>query len=208
MCIRDRFYSIKKVIQIAGTEEELVESRAYIWYYKTIKQKGGISIGDIYDGVFRTILNDCRQLVIPIINEIFHENYTGNEKIEFSSNEHFLAQQAGLEAEYKEILERLNALEDQGAIGTFEKRTIIELYRDVIKEIAQKYENIQKGVGGIMGGALIETEARMLRDEGRREGRQEGMVYAYYEMNMDTNEIASKVNLTETEVLEIINRKK
>ena len=48
----------------------------------------------------------------------------------------------------------------------------------------------------------------MLRDEGRREGRQEGMVYAYYEMNMDTNEIASKVNLTETEVLEIINRKK
>lgn len=165
-------------------------------------------MGDIYDGVFRTILNDCRQLVIPIINEIFHENYTGNEKIEFSSNEHFLAQQAGLEAEYKEILERLNALEDQGAIGTFEKRTIIELYRDVIKEIAQKYENIQKGVGGIMGGALIETEARMLRDEGRREGRQEGMVYAYYEMNMDTNEIASKVNLTETEVLEIINRKK
>ena len=196
------------MIQIAGTEEELVESRAYIWYYKTIKQKGGISIGDIYDGVFRTILNDCRQLVIPIINEIFHENYTGNEKIEFSSNEHFLAQQAGLEAEYKEILERLNALEDQGAIGTFEKRTIIELYRDVIKEIAQKYENIQKGGGGIMGGALIETEARMLRDEGRREGRQEGMVYAYYEMNMDTNEIASKVNLTETEVLEIINRKK
>lgn len=196
------------MIQIAGTEEELVESRAYIWYYKTIKQKGGISIGDIYDGVFRTILNDCRQLVIPIINEIFHENYTGNEKIEFSSNEHFLAQQAGLEAEYKEILERLNALEDQGAIGTFEKRTIIELYRDVIKEIAQKYENIQKGVGGIMGGALIETEARMLKDEGRREGRQEGMVYAYYEMNMDTNEIASKVNLTETEVLEIINRKK
>ena len=196
------------MIQIAGTEEELVESRAYIWYYKTIKQKGGISIGDIYDGVFRTILNDCRQLVIPIINEIFHENYTGNEKIEFSSNEHFLAQQAGLEAEYKEILERLNALEDQGAIGTFEKRTIIELYRDVIKEIAQKYENIQKGVGGIMGGALIETEARMLRDEGRREGRQEGMVYAYYEMNMDTHEIASKVHLTETEVLEIINRKK
>jgi len=303
----------------------------------------GSNIGDIYDGVFRTILNDCRQLVIPIINEVFHEDYTGDEKIEFSPNEHFLAQQdtagvkritdtnfkifgrdakkyhleceskypegkltirlfeydaqialdegevinetlvvtfpntavlhlrvrkktpgkmqyvivtpggtvkynvpimkvqeytlddifdknllmllpfyifshedsfpdynsnrhklAGLEAEYKEILERLNALEDQGAIGTFEKRTIIELSRDVIKEIAQKYENVQKGVGGIMGGALIETEARKLRDE----GRQEGMVYAYYEMNMDTNEIASKVNLTETEVLEIINRKK
>ena len=50
-------------------------------------------MGDVYDGVFRTILNDCRQLVIPVINEIFHEDYTGNEKVEFSPNEHFLDQQ-------------------------------------------------------------------------------------------------------------------
>lgn len=69
---------------------------------------------------------------------------------------------------------------------------------------------MQKGVGDIMGGALIETEARKLKDEGIREGiregRQEGMVYAYYEMNMNANEIASKVNLTETEVLGIIKK--
>lgn len=39
----------------------------------------------------------------------------------------------------------------QGTTETFDKRTIIELSRDVIKEIAQKYENVQKGVGGIMG---------------------------------------------------------
>ena len=69
------------------------------------------------------------------------------------------------------------------------------------------YENVQKGVDDIMGGALIETEARRLKDEGGREGRQEGMVYAYYEMNMNTNEIANKVNLTETEVLEIIKKR-
>lgn len=30
-------------------------------------------------------------------------------------------------------------------IGAFDKRTIIELSRDVIKEIAKKYENVQKG---------------------------------------------------------------
>ena len=307
-------------------------------------------MGDVYDGVFRTILNDCRQLVIPVINEIFHENYNGTERVEFSPNEHFLDQQdtadvkritdtnfkifgktikkyhlecessypdgkltirlfeydaqialdegeitkeiltvtfpntavlylrvrkktpdkmqyvivtpggtvkydvpvmkvqkyslddifdknllmllpfyifshesrfseynnngkklAKLEAEYKNILERLNALEKQSIIGAFDKRTIIELSRDVIEEIAQKYKNVQKGVGDIMGGALIETEARKLRDEGiqegRREGRQEGMVYAYYEMNMNTNEIAKKVQLTEAEVLEIIRKK-
>lgn len=32
------------------------------------------------------------------------------------------------------------------------------------------------------------------------------MVYAYYEMNMNINEIARKLNLTEAEVLEIIRK--
>ena len=58
-------------------------------------------MSDIYDGAFRTILNDCRQLVIPVINEIFHESYTGDEKIEFFPNEHFLDQQD--EADHKRI---------------------------------------------------------------------------------------------------------
>ena len=50
-------------------------------------------------------------------------------------------------------------------IGAFDKRTIIELSRDVIMEIAKKYENVQKGVGDIMCGALIETEARAILKE-------------------------------------------
>ena len=27
-------------------------------------------MANIYDGAFRTILNDCRKLIIPVINEI------------------------------------------------------------------------------------------------------------------------------------------
>ena len=33
-----------------------------------------------YDDVFRTLLTDCTELMIPVVNEIFHTNYTGNEK--------------------------------------------------------------------------------------------------------------------------------
>ena len=40
-------------------------------------------MANIYDGTFRTILNDCRKLIIPIINEIFGEAYTGDEEIRF-----------------------------------------------------------------------------------------------------------------------------
>ena len=265
-------------------------------------------MGNIYDGAFRTILNDCRKLIIPVINEIFREEYTGEEKIEFLPNEHFLDQQdeadkeritdtnfrvigkitkkyhlecesslpdgkitirlfeydaqialdegevteetltvtfpntavlylrnykktpdkmkyvivtpggtvkydiplmkvqnytlddifekrllllipfyifsheknfpeynsneqklEKLKSEYRYILERLDEVEQQGVIGAFDKRTIIELSSDVVKEIAQKYGNVQKGVGDIMGGALVETSARKLKNEAKRE---------------------------------------
>lgn len=53
-------------------------------------QKGRNYVWEIYDGVFRTILNDCRKLIIPVINVIFEETYTGNEEIQFFPIEHFL----------------------------------------------------------------------------------------------------------------------
>ena len=266
-------------------------------------------MANIYDGAFRTILNDCRKLIIPVINEIFGESYTGEEEIQFFPNEHFIDQQdeadkeritdtnftvfgktqkkyhieyesslpdgkilirlleydaqialdegevteetltvtfpntavlylrtykktpdkmkyvintpggtvqydvpvmkvqayslddifekhllmlipfyifsheknfpeynnneqklEELKAEYQIILERLDELEQQEFIGAFDKRTIIELSGDVIKEIAQKYGNVQKGVGDMMSGALIETEARTILNQGKSLG--------------------------------------
>ena len=266
-------------------------------------------MGNIYDGAFRTILNDCRKLIIPVINEIFSEHYTGEEEIRFFPNEHFLDQQDAadkeritdtnfqiigrivkkyhlecesslpdgkitirlfeydaqialdegevteetltvtfpntavmylraykktpdkmkyviitpggtvqydvpimkvqsysldeifekrllmlipfyifsheksfseynnneqkleeLKTEYRIILERLDDLEKQGIIGAFDKRTIIDLSSDVINEIARKYENVQKGIGAMMRGPLIQTEARTILNRGISQG--------------------------------------
>lgn len=296
-------------------------------------------MGDIYDGAFRTILNDCRQLVIPVINEIFGEDYTGNEKIEFFPNEHFLDQQdetdkkrvtdtnfritgkttkkyhmecessypdgkitirlfeydaqialdegeiteetltvtfpntavlylrtlkktpdkmkyvivtpggtvqynipvmkvqayslkdifekgllmlipfyifshednfpeyedntkklEKLKAEYQNILERLDALERQGTIGAFDKRTIIELSRDVIKQITQKYENVQKGVGDIMSGALIETEARTILKQGIDQAKKETALRMLQDGELPVDKIAKYSGLNTAEV--------
>jgi len=52
-----------------------------------------------YDDVFRTLLNDCTSLIIPIINEVFEEKYSGEEKIVFYPNEHFINMQEGEEKE-------------------------------------------------------------------------------------------------------------
>ena len=45
-----------------------------------------------YDDAFRTLLNDCSELIIPVVNEVFGEHYSGKEKIIFGVNEHFLSQ--------------------------------------------------------------------------------------------------------------------
>jgi hypothetical protein len=100
-------------------------------------------------------------LLIPFYIFSHEKNFS-----EYNSNEQKLSE---LKSEYQDILERLDELEQQEVIRAFDKRTIIELSSDVIKEIAQKYENVQKGVGEIMGGALIETNARRLKTEAENE---------------------------------------
>ena len=52
-----------------------------------------------YDDVFRTLLNDCSVLIIPVINEVFGECYAGDEEIVFVPNEHFLNREGGEEQE-------------------------------------------------------------------------------------------------------------
>jgi flagellar biosynthesis/type III secretory pathway protein FliH len=45
----------------------------------------------------------------------------------------------------------------------------------VVKELTRKYNNIQKKVGELMSGAMIQTEARKIRDEGIELGRIAGV---------------------------------
>ena len=240
-------------------------------------------MGNIYDGAFRTILNDCRKLIIPVINDIFDEHYTGEEEIRFSPNEHFLesiilnvkvAYQMGrlqsgfskmkyvivtpggtvqydvpimkvqsysldeifekrllmlipfyifsheksfseynnnelkleeLKAEYRIILERLDDLEKQGIISAFDKRTIIELSSDVIREIARKYENVQKGIGATMRGLLIQTEAGTILNRGISENKKETALRMLKVGKLTVEEIAEYTALSVAEVEQLAN---
>lgn len=66
-------------------------------------------------------------------------------------------------------------MERQEVIGAFDKQTIIDLSGKVMKEITQKYENIQKVVGDMMRGTLIETEARAILNQGISQGISQGI---------------------------------
>ena len=266
-------------------------------------------MSDVYDGVFRTIINDCSWFVLPLINEVFGEHYSGTETIEFHPNEHFISQndepdskritdtnftvtgstvkkyhlecesskystrilvrifeydaQIALDEseiegetikvtfpntavlylrnsrktpdsmkvriivpgdsaeytvpiikmsdytaddifrkklymlipfyifnfekqfeiinqdeeklkevvkEYRSILKKLSDLTEKEEITSFDKRTIADLSGNVIEELAKNYEKVQKGVGEVMGGPMIETEAKKILMRGRDEG--------------------------------------
>ena len=116
---------------------------------------------------------------------------------EYNSNEQKLQE---LKEEYQVILERLDELERQGAIGAFDKRTIIDLSGDVIYEIAQKYENVQKGVGDMMRGALIETSARRLKSEAENETKKKTALKMLKTGKLTIEEIAEYTELKISEV--------
>lgn len=266
-----------------------------------------------YDDVFRTLLNDCSSLIIPVINEVFGEHYSGQEKIIFSPNEHFLNQQNGneeeritdtsfriegkqtkkyhlecqsstdnsmlvrffeydtqialdegtingniltvtlphsavlflrhhastpgtlkirmitpggtveydiqvmksqqytleeifeknllllipfyifshetrfdeyekdksklktLQKEYEQIKNKLEELLNQGAISEYTRCTIIDMSNKVLEHIAVKYDSVREGVKTVMGGKVLEYEAKTIKREGLEEGIEQGI---------------------------------
>lgn len=292
-----------------------------------------------YDDVFRTLLNDCSQLIIPVINEVFREHYTGQEKIIFFPNEHFLNQQEGnereritdtcfeilgseakkyhwecqsstdnsmlvrffeydtqialdqgeiidsvltvtfphsavlflrgnsndpctmktrmvtpggsveydihimqlqrygledifknhllflipfyifshesrfqeyeenesrlamLKQEYETIRNKLGELLEQGMINEYTKCTIIDMSNKVLEHIAVNYDSVKKGVQSVMGGKVLEYEAKTIKNEGRKEGRKEGRLQILFDLVHDgllsVTDAASKAKLPE-----------
>lgn len=131
------------------------------------------------------------------------------------------------EQDLRRLLTRISCLE-----GKMEKEyadSVLEAALKANRELAEKLrsdDNMSKTLMEIMEPVLTEVKQECMREgreegirqgrqegirqgrqEGRREGVQEGMVYAYYEMNLSTNEIARKLQLSEKEVLEIIQKK-
>ena len=301
-----------------------------------------------YDDVFRTMLNDCSSLILPVLNEIFGEHYTGEERIEFGINEHYMNQQDGeeekrvtdsifrvfsdvvrkfhaecqstpdhslllrffeydsqdglddaeiigdtlvvtfpqscvlylrhtsntpdrlktkiltpggdvtyeipvmklqsysldeifdknlifllpfyiflhesrfsvynedeaelekLQAEFEEIKRRLEELQNSGKITEFTKCTIEDMSNKVLQHLALEYENVREGVKKVMGGRILQYEAKDILNQGRDEGRNEKGIEIVEKMlrkgKMTIEEIADYSDMTEKEVEAIAER--
>ena len=299
-----------------------------------------------YDDVFRTLLNDCRNLILPVLNEVFGEEYTGEEEIVPTSEIHYINQQDGyeekritdssfkvigkeekkflcecqstadssmlvrifeyvtqialdegelagntltvefphsmvlflrstkktpdtmtiemktpggtvcfgvpvmkaqsysleeifqkkllfllpfyifsyesrlkeyneneekleaLKEEYKEIVQKLEQLTEQQEISVYTKKTIIEMSEKVLENLARNYQQVKEGVCSVMGGQILEYEAKTIllkgKEEGRREGKKEGKTEGKLEQARKTAKNLQKLGLEVDAIAEMI----
>ena len=134
---------------------------------------------------------------------------------------------AKLMNEFSDICQHLEKLADLERISELEKRTIIELSKKVVDNIARKYNNITEGVDHIMGGKVIETEAKKIYNRGMEQGLERGLEQGlergieqglergiiegrietlYIECHMSVPEIAKKISKSEDYVQEVIQK--
>ncbi|MCI6018264.1 MAG: hypothetical protein MRZ59_05375 [Clostridiales bacterium] len=64
------------------------------------------------------------------------------------------------------ILDRLDAASESGIISAFTRKTIVDMSNKVVEKIAEKFEKVRDGVKSVMGGRVLEHEAKKILNEG------------------------------------------
>ena len=81
---------------------------------------------------------------------------------------------AALQAEYAQIRERLEELTARGAISEYTKCTITDMSKKVLENIAKKHDSVREGVETVMGGKVLEHEAKTILKKGIAQGEKQG----------------------------------
>lgn len=68
---------------------------------------------------------------------------------------------------YEKLVKRLNDCAESGIISEYVKGTVIAMSKKVLDALTIKYSKVQEGVGKIMGGKILDYEAKRIRDEER-----------------------------------------
>ena len=80
-----------------------------------------------------------------------------------------------LQEEYRRIAGHLEKLSEQGELDMYTRLTLMEMSEMVLEKIAAGYEQVREGVKKVMGGKVLDYEARRIKNEGIMLGRQEGI---------------------------------
>lgn len=71
-----------------------------------------------------------------------------------------------LQEEYEQIKNKLEELLNQGVISEYTRCTLMDMSNKVLEHIAAKYDSVREGVKAVMGGKVLEYEAKTIKREG------------------------------------------
>lgn len=98
-----------------------------------------------------------------------------------------------LQEEYEQIKNKLEELLNQGVISEYTRCTLMDMSNKVLEHIAAKYDSVREGVKAVMGGKVLEYEAKTIKREGIEEGIKEGIEEGIKEGIKGTVSILKKV---------------
>ena len=91
-----------------------------------------------------------------------------------------------------------------GEITEYVKCTLLDMTKKVVENIAKKHEAVREGVKQVVGGKILEYEAKDILNQGRQEGRQEGELNMCIRLIQDgllkIEDAARKLNMREEEL--------
>ena len=115
------------------------------------------------------------------LKEIFEKNllfiipfYIFTHEKQFENYEKDNIKLKALLEEYEQIKNKLEELQEQGIISTYTRCTVMDMSNKVLEKIAKKYEAVREGVKTVMGGKILEYEAKTIKREGEKEGIKKG----------------------------------
>ena len=79
-----------------------------------------------------------------------------------------------LKSEYVNIMEQLEKAVSEEIISVYECVTITDMTKRVLDAIAVKYQKVREGVNAVMGGKVLEHQAKTIFNAGKKEGMEAG----------------------------------
>lgn len=98
-------------------------------------------------------------------------------------------------------------------ISAYTRKIIMEMADKVLENIARKFEHVREGVKSVMGGKVLEHEAKTIlregwkqgHEQGREEGRREGEGYGRMEQAKETAFNLRTIGLEEETIAKMVN---
>ncbi len=117
------------------------------------------------------------------LEKIFEKNllflipfYIFSHEAQFEEYEKDKAKLKLLQAEYEGIKNKLEELSATETISEYTRCTIMDMSNKVLEHIALKYNSVKEGVKAVMGGKVLEYEAKAIKREGIEQGIEQGIV--------------------------------